>query len=102
VAVLAGDDQIGRVAIVEPVELEPAIEHWQDPFQEVDEDALGVLEQGPQRPICAGVRASAFDDDRHALVSSFGSKHRGPGRPAVLHKWWVSAAKHVEKADGPV
>ncbi len=51
VAIFIGDDQIGRVAIVELVDLEPAVEHRHIPFQEIDEDPLAILEHRPERVI---------------------------------------------------
>ena len=79
IAVLVGNDDVGRVTIVELVEFEPSVEYRHVPLQKVDEDALAILEHRPQPAVAAGLRASAFDDDPHPLVSPIREQaSRGP------------------------
>jgi hypothetical protein len=67
-AVLVADDQIGRVGIVEMIDLEPVGEHRQVPFQKIDEDALARLEHRAKQLML--VRAVGMVDYRkHGCVS---------------------------------
>ena len=66
--ILIADDQIGRVGIVEMIDLEPVGEHRQVPFQEIDEDALPRLEHRAhrlmlERPI------GGIDNKQHGFAS---------------------------------
>jgi hypothetical protein len=97
IAFLVGDDDIDCMLIVELVELEAAVEHRNVPFQEVDEDALAVLEHCSKSPVAARLVTSALDDDRHLISPQLRSQHRGAPLSAKYQEMGVLRA--VEEAD---
>lgn len=61
-AVPVGHDEVGRMRVVELVDLEAAGQHRQIPFQKIDEDALARLEHRAKRDMLARPVVPAHDD----------------------------------------
>lgn len=103
IAVLISNDQIRRMFVVEFVELEPAFEHRQVPFEQIDEDAFAVFEHGPERPISRRFFTPVLYDYHDLSGSCFcWSEHRGAALSGIYQEMGVSAAEHVEEADAAI
>src|SRR4051812_19304843 len=74
--ILVGQDQIPRMFVIELVDLVPAIEHRQVPFEQIDEDGFARGEHRAKCPILAAIQ-SAINKLNHVANPSM--LERGTG-----------------------